>query len=138
MEIGGDWCVDVKYETPGVSKMPFGGIQPLNYTAIVMKTDSKKHKVYINYGNRLINGEYDSVSLLSHDILLYTHEPKLETLYYKVKYGVLEREEDQLFYKLKQSGIFETPETPEERRRREFREEMKRYIEQYGYHPKIK
>ena len=138
MEIGGDWCVDVKYETPCVSKMPFGGIQPLNYTAIVMKTDSKKHKVYINYGNRLINGEYDSVSLLSHDILLYTHEPKLETLYYKVKYGVLEREEDQLFYKLKQSGIFETPETPEERRRREFREEMKRYIEQYGYHPKIK
>lgn len=97
MEIGGDWCIDVKYEKPDMPKTPlYAPKHQCNYTTIVMKTTSEKYRVYISYGNRLINGEYDSVSLLSDTILLYTHKPKFETLYYKVKYGILEKEEEQL------------------------------------------
>ena len=130
-EIGGDWCVDIKYETPPKTKTPMYPMynQPhCDYTAIIMKTESKKYRAYINYGYRLINGEYDCVSLLSDTVLLTTYRPKLETLYYKVKSDRLEKEEEQYHYRL-QKAMEALPkiETPEERRIREIRDMIEKY-----------
>ena len=136
MEIGGDWCIDVKYEKPDISKTPlYAQKQQSNYTAIVMKTVSGKNRVYISRHRKLLEEEFDSVLLSDSFISLNVRNP-YKSFHYDIEYGKLETDEEWMARVTKPLYDLPRVETYEERKKREWREELEMLMRVYKEHKK--